>query len=185
MITWLAIWIFWVIFTKESEWYPSTSDVSKKWLALVSWWYVVLYVHTYISKSGCVPQFANFESVMDHIIWKARPPTRPGRGGGEEDKKKLWKWTCQLYCDVIFWSGAHHTYVCVCVYVYVCQNRGYCGTYLLYKDILMQWRFRVKTCSVIFHATAYSLPDHLEHYRYSVKCFVVRTHSGRKYWYTC
>ena len=21
-------------------------------------------------------------SVMDHIIWKARPPTRPGRGGG-------------------------------------------------------------------------------------------------------
>ena len=81
----------------------------------------VVYIHTYISMyctmervaDGCVPQFANFESVMDHIIWKARPPTRLGRGGGEEDKKKLWKWTCQLYCDVIFWSGAHHTYVCV------------------------------------------------------------------------
>ena len=135
MITWLAIWIFWVIFTKESEWYPSTSDVSKKWLALVSWWYVVLYVHTYISKSGCVPQFANFESVMDHIIWKARPPTRPGRGGGEEDKKKLWKWTCQLYCDVIFWSGAHHTYVCVCMYMYARIE----GTVVLTYSIKTFW----------------------------------------------
>ena len=43
------------------------------------------------------PQFANFELVMDHIIWKARPPTRIRsvlqswraiKGGGGDWKKR-------------------------------------------------------------------------------------------------
>ena len=120
------------------------------------------------------------------IISFERPDLPRGRVEGEERRIKR---SCENgpanYIVMLYFDLVHTIHICVCVYVYVCQNRGYCGTYLLYKDILMQWRFRVKTCSVIFHATAYSLPDHLEHYQYSVKCFVVRTHSGRKYWYTC
>ena len=63
------------------------------------------------------PQFANFELVMDHIIWKARPPTRIRSvlqswraikgGGGDWKKKKLWKWTCQLSSLTLYFDLVH------------------------------------------------------------------------------
>ena len=62
------------------------------------------------------PQFANFELVMDHIIWKARPPTRIRsvlqswraiKGGGGDWKKEVVKMDLPIIViDVIFWSGA-------------------------------------------------------------------------------
>ena len=61
------------------------------------------------------PQFANFELVMDHIIWKARPPTRirsvlqswSHQGRRRLKKKEVVKMDLPIIViDVIFWSGA-------------------------------------------------------------------------------
>ena len=82
---------FGVILTMEKRW----TDMTRGWI---------------------FPQFANFELVMDHIIWKARPPTRIRsvlqswraiKGGGGDWKKEVVKMDLPIIViDVIFWSGA-------------------------------------------------------------------------------